>query len=153
MKKIHIQISYNTEQEMQKIKRRYHVSYSTICDILLNEMYISIMNESTDLSKDYMEMDKKHQSTIFINDQNVQKYFKTFNLEHNQIVKLISNALFIYTKDLIPSAYPKDAWTKIKCNIGNKLANARDKYWNYNDYYRNLVRAKKQYEKEYQETK
>lgn len=146
MKKIHIQISYNTSQQLLKTKEKYHVSFSTIADVLLNVVYLEIIPNN-----EFLDKGNKNQTTILLNQQNKEQFMDKLHLTQNDLVKIISNLFYLYANDFKESKLNKEQIIKYKSKIGNELSQKRDKYYNYNQTYRNLIRARKQYNKEYGE--
>lgn len=142
---IKLYISDSIQTKLQETSNRYHVSISTIVDILFNEMYVTKFVPNWELDTKYLDADKKHQTTIKINKTNQNELDK---------VKLQSKSL--YLSNLVYAYYNLDSLDgiekqykdKLKTNIGNQLARKKEQYWDYNRQYRNVYRARKQYERE-----
>lgn len=139
-----IYISQSTLTELEKTKEKYKVCISAIVDILLNKIYLPAI---TGIDLKYIDKNKKNQTTIVINKEN-QNYLSKLNPSSKTI--LLSNLAYIYYHmDLLKEyGFTEENINKYKRDIGNELSKKRDNYWDYNRQYRNLYRARKQYDRE-----
>lgn len=155
MKHIHIYISEQTNVELTKIKQKYKVSFSTIIDKAINsfELLNMLTTEQKDLTKNYIDENKKQDTTIILNKQNIEKLENSNQTkDYNSISKFLSNIAYLLTKNEIKNIYDeykiKDKYMKANSKFYNELNNAKDKFWDYNNQYRMIYRANKQYERE-----
>ena len=116
---------------------------SFLVDILLNRMiHYHFISEEI-----YYDQDKKSQTTIIINKENKNQLLKT--TIHNYS-KLLSNMCWAWANwkkvKGLESKYLNDIYSQVI----NDLKNRKETYWDYNRQYRNMYRARKQYEREKQ---
>lgn len=153
--RIHLYIVQS--QHIREIQEKYHVSLSTIMDVLLHQLAKYYIPNGV-FDSEYINKDTKIQTNIMVNKENKQ-LIDTI-LRPKSEVRYLSNLYEIYRKlitydsknpkfknyDLYP--LDKDKIPTLKMEIHNELAKKREIYWNYNQLYRNNYRARKQYDRE-----
>lgn len=137
-KRANIYISDLAKKTLDDLKSKYHVSYSTIIDTLINQTWKNkkIYN---DLKEKYLV--KQHTKTSVRPQISIE--LRTLFTE-SEISKIYTNIVEIYANKKLLEKYLKE-WildiNKFKTDLGNKLAKKREIYYNYNATVRNQARA------------
>lgn len=149
-----LMISQKTKDFLDMIRNKYHVSFSTIVDVLFNSLKIDIKLSTKMFAKDikteYLDNSHFTTTTIKINKENEKELTSCYT--QNEIRKILSNLCYLFANNFEEMLLGKQAAGNIKNLINNELSKKRETYWNYNTMYRSLVRARKQYGKDYKET-
>ena len=149
--KQNLMISQNTKDFMDMIRNKYQVSFSTIVDVLYNNFKIDLKFMANffkqDITKTYLDKAKLKPTTIKIKQANEKELKQNYVV--NEIRRLLSNLCYMFANDMDGLLYDKKQKGDLKCRINNDLAKKKETYWNYNSLYRSLVRARKQYGKDY----
>lgn len=144
-------ININDLNKAREKQNKYHVSLSTIIDILINEPKFSLLpllRKNLNIDARYYDDRPKTQTTIMLNKKNAGLLEQR---NPQSITIYLSNLLHLYVNNIYENhndIYDNETINKIKTNIGNELAKKRETYWNYNQLYRNNYRFRKQYERE-----
>lgn len=147
-----LMIAQKTKDYMDMIRNKYHVSFSTIVDVLFNCMKIDIKLGTNMFAKDikteYLDTSHFITTTIKINKENEKELTSCYT--QNEIRKILSNLCYLFANNFEQMLASKQAIGNLKNIINNELSKKRETYWNYNTLYRSLVRARKQYGKDYE---
>lgn len=144
-KRINIYISPLAKKQLDKIKAKYHVSYSTIIQTLNTDVINwykteqnSIFNEMT--QKYFYKDENRQKTSVRPNCTPILENYLT--IEH--ISKLYTNTAELLINKELQTRLENEMlkpFNKIKQKLGNELAKKRETYYNYNAVVRNNARS------------
>lgn len=141
---INIYLSQTTLDRLNDMRKKYHVSISTIAQILSDYIRPNINNYPAEFLMTYI--DKEHRLKTSIKPNNLKEtedFFKKIQFSKETASHIYSNVLYIYAKEdfnyLFQGATEKECkkWAK---EIENELIKRKDIYYNYNNNIRNTLR-------------
>lgn len=141
VKQINVYMSNDTKGKLLDLSEKYHVSMSTICDKACRLLY----------KCDLMTKVKNDKQATYRTKLKV-KYFMEYPLESpNEETIYATNSIYFavnHFENFIENL-TKEKKNQMYNKFLSELSKCRDIYWDYNSNYRQQVRARKQYEKDY----
>lgn len=144
VKRINIYLTYQERKELNEIKYKYHLSYSTIIDIIANEVWNESQYYICNLLDHYIYEDEKSYKTCI----------KPKQTSYNEMVKqptlYLTNVIKCFLKNSFVEkvGMKQDTWNKKKSRIYNNFQNTYDPNWDGNEWNKKFPKYIKQH-KEY----
>lgn len=142
--RINIYLSTNTENKLTDIRKKYHVSLSTIAQILLDCFKPNFIKYDSDFFITYKDTEHRNRTSIKPNniDENsdIMQYCKG---ELSAISHIISNLLYYYSNEDYEYLFQEQNKNKIekwKKEIEKEFFKRKEIYWNYNKNLRQQIR-------------
>lgn len=139
-----IYVSTSTKNILDELQERYKASYSAMATFTLEELPIM----EAKIFQDQL-LDKQARTRTQIKS----KFFIDHIYESAPRTNLASNALYLLANQIKPLGKLYNSQDKeinrIYNKILNKLEKSKERYWDFNNSYRTLIRARKQYERDY----
>lgn len=151
---INIYLSTKTQDLLKETQKKYHVSISTIAQIITNYVKPNILEYGHDILNTYI--DKDHRNKTSIKPSNLKEtddFFKKINFSKETASHIYSNLLYLFANEMWMDLFnneiksSKDLNKHIK-DINKELANKKEIFWNYNNRLRETVRIVRK-EKDY----
>ena len=142
---INIYLSSITEDKLTEIRKKYHVSLSTIAQILLDSFKPNFIFYQNEFFTSYLDVDHRNRTSIKPNNvDETSEYMQICKGEISTLSHIISNLLFLYAKKdfqyLFNTAnqHNIEKWSR---EIEKEFLKKKEIYWNYNANLRQQMRV------------
>lgn len=142
--RINIYLSSNSESKLTDIRKKYHVSLSTISQILLDCFKPNFIKYDNEFFTTYKDTEHRNRTTIKPNNINENnEIMKICKGELSTISHVTSNLLYYFATEQYEYLFQESNKMKLekwKKEIEKELIKKKEIYWNYNANLRQQVR-------------
>lgn len=137
-RKINIYYSNLTKQNLEQIKEKYHVSFSTIAE----KLYFITINEYLKNNIDLESISKTYYTDIKkLNKTSIKPKIEENLTDNAKNAIIITNILFNHVNNYKNTNLKQEIITKIKNRLNTELQKQKEAYWNLNSIIRTTKRA------------
>lgn len=132
--RLNIYLTVKDRKKMMEIKEKYHLSWSTIGNILTENIFMAMAKKNIDIRNHY----------LYENDANISKTSIKPRNEYGYSSMTYTNAIKVFCRDDLKNYMTDEETNKLKSKIYNEFQNTYDENWNGNQLSRFIPKFFKQ---------